>query len=245
MRGPAARLIEAAFYENFVAAGGVVVTPELDEGAPGSPTGGESIIVRSSPTGGSNDLKRLYLYMLALARRTLDITTPYFLTDESTTWALQDAVSRGVRVRILTEGDVTDAKSVKYASRSAYDALMSIGIEMYEYQPTMMHTKVMVVDGVWAMFGSANFDNRSLELNDELNVAVSSPDLAAPRSIAYLETEHEHQMEGWLVMSRVPGQSLWSAMLACRIALRDGRGAGGQRAPRAEVRRVQRSERPL
>ena len=67
---------------------------------------------------------------------------------------------------------------VKYASRQTYDELLSMGIELYEYRPTMMHTKVMVVDGTWSMFGSANFDNRSLELNDELNVAVSDRDLA-------------------------------------------------------------------
>ena len=80
---------------------------------------------------------------------------------------------------MLVEGDLTDAKPVKYASRDTYDALLSQGIGIYEYQPTMMHAKVMVVDGVWSMFGSANFDNRSLELNDEINVAVFEPALAA------------------------------------------------------------------
>jgi cardiolipin synthase len=94
-------------------------------------------------------------------------------------WSLRDAVARGVKVRILVEGDITDAMPVKYASRDAYERLMQMGIEIYEYQPTMMHTKTFVVDGVWSMFGSANFDNRSLELNDELNVAVTSRDLAA------------------------------------------------------------------
>ena len=66
---------------------------------------------------------------------------------------------------------------VKYASRKHYEQLMELGIEIYEYQPTMMHTKTFVVDGVWSMFGSADFDNRSLELNDELNVAVTNRDL--------------------------------------------------------------------
>ena len=74
------------------------------------------------------------------------------------------------------EGDVTDATAVKYACRARPTThLLSLGVELYEYQPTMMHTKAMVVDGVWSMFGSANFDNRSLELNDELNVAVAQP----------------------------------------------------------------------
>ena len=94
-------------------------------------------------------------------------------------WALEDAVRRGVRVRILVEGDVTDAMPVKYASRASYDKLLSLGIHIYEYAPTMMHAKVLVADGALSMFGSANFDNRSLELNEELNVAVTSRDLAA------------------------------------------------------------------
>ena len=84
-----------------------------------------------------------------------------------------------MKIRLLLEGDITDAMPVKYASRKHYEQLMALGIEIYEYQPTMMHTKTFVVDGVWSMFGSANFDNRSLELNDELNVAVSSRELAA------------------------------------------------------------------
>ena len=82
-------------------------------------------------------------------------------------------------MRILVEGDLTDAKPVKYASRYAYQRFLDMGVEIYEYQPTMMHAKAMVVDGSWSMFGSANFDNRSLELNDEMNVAVSDRGLAA------------------------------------------------------------------
>ena len=178
IRGPIVRMIEAAFYENFIEADGSQ-TPVLDPAPEAPGDDGTALIVRSSPTGGSNEMKRLYLLSLASARRTLDITTPYFIVDESTMWSFEDAVRRGVRIRILTEGEETDAMPVKYASRHAYDRLLQLGVEIYEYQPTMMHAKVLVVDGIWSMFGSANFDNRSLELNDELNVAVSSRDLAA------------------------------------------------------------------
>lgn len=191
IRGPAAERLEAAFYENFVESADRV-TPDLDGEQPTTAVGtsgratdepgaltGPAIVVRGSSSGGSTDLKRLYLLALAMARRTVDIASPYFITDESVMWALEQAVRRGVAIRILVEGDRTDALSVKYASRHAYDRLLSLGIHIYEYQPTMMHAKVFVVDGTWSMFGSANFDNRSLELNDELNVAVSSPALAA------------------------------------------------------------------
>ena len=178
MRGPIVRVMEGAFYENFIETG-ATIAPELDDIPTRVGTEAPAIVVSSSPTGGSNDLKRLYLLALASARRTADITSPYFVTDESSRWALADAVRRGVKIRILVEGDITDAMPVKYASRNHYDQMLEMGIELYEYQPTMMHTKALIIDGIWSMFGSANFDNRSLELNDELNVAVTSRTLAA------------------------------------------------------------------
>ena len=199
IRGPIVRLLEGAFYENFVEADGQEA-PELDDVPASTGEEGASLLVRSSPTGGSNDLKRLYLLSIAAARRTLDVATPYFVTDESTRWSLEEAVRRGVKVRLLVEGDITDAMPVKYASRHLYEHLLSLGIEVHEYQPTMMHTKVMVVDGMWSMFGSANFDNRSLELNDELNVAVASRDLAARLTEDFeqdLRSAHRLTLEEW------------------------------------------------
>jgi cardiolipin synthase len=179
VEGPLAGYLEGAFNENFTETAGQV-TPAIDPEPESTPRLQDSaFVLRSSPTGGSNDLKRLYLLAIGAARQTLDIESPYFIVDESSTWSLAQAAKRGVRIRVLVEGDLTDAKPVKYASRDSYDALLSEGVAIYEYQPTMMHAKVMVVDGVWSMFGSANFDNRSLELNDELNVGVHDRALAA------------------------------------------------------------------
>jgi cardiolipin synthase len=199
IRGPLARLLEGGFYENFVETAGEVA-PELDEPVRSDDPEGPAFLVRSSPTGGANDLKRLYLLAIASARRSIDITTPYFVPDESTIWSLHDAVGRGVRVRLLVEGDITDAMPVKYASRHFYDRLLSEGLEIYEYVPTMMHTKAMVVDGTWSMFGSANFDNRSLELNDELNVAVTGRDLARRLTEDFeadIKVSNRLQLEQW------------------------------------------------
>jgi cardiolipin synthase len=189
IEGPLARLMEGAFNENLIETHRPV-TPIVDPPAFVPPGPRDSaMVVRSSPTGGSSDLKRLYLLTIAAARRTLDICSPYFITDSSSKWALTEAVNRGVRIRVLVEGDLTDAKPVKFASRDAYEDFIQEGISIYEYQPTMMHTKAMTVDGIWSMFGSANFDNRSLETNDEVNVAVSDPDLAAR-----LIREFEHDL---------------------------------------------------
>jgi cardiolipin synthase len=178
MRGPIVRLLEAAFYENFIE-GDATVTPVLAEAVSVSDTDDQSMIVRSSPSDGASDLKRLYLLAIAMARQSIEITSPYFVTDESTTWAFKDAIDRGVTIRILVESGNTDAPAVKYASRAAYEDLLEQGVQIYEYTPAMMHAKTFVVDGVLSIFGSANFDNRSLELNDEVNVAVVSPRLAA------------------------------------------------------------------
>lgn len=199
IQGPIVRLLEAAFYENALESEGPIV-PELDDPPPAPGDEGASLVVRSSPSGGSTDLKRLYLQAIASARRTIDLTSPYFVTDESTMWALEDAMRRGVRVRILVEGDITDAMPVKYASRQAYDALMSLGIVIYEYRPTMMHTKSFIVDGILSIFGSANFDNRSLELNDELNVAVWSRDVGARLTADFerdLESSARLEIQTW------------------------------------------------
>jgi cardiolipin synthase len=179
--GPAARNLEAVFYESLSETSGQI-TPRVgpdDDAMPPAPAGSaRSVIVASAPNGGAGGVKRLFLLSMAAARKTLDITTPYFITDDSTRWALEQARQRGVRIRVLVEGDQTDAKPVKWASRADYDQLMRAGLEIYEYQPTMMHAKSLVVDGVWSIIGSANFDNRSLDMNDELNVGVQDPELA-------------------------------------------------------------------
>lgn len=215
VHGPLARLLEGGFYENFVETAGAIA-PVLDERVPPKGSEGASFLVRSSPTGGSNDLKRLYLLAIGSARKTLDITTPYFVPDESVLWSLEDAVRRGVRIRLLVESDITDAMPVKYASRHYYDRLLALGLEIYEYQPTMMHTKALVVDGIWSMFGSANFDNRSLELNDELNVAVSSRDLATrllEDMEADLKVSHRLELAEWRNRSLLmkARERFWSA----------------------------------
>ena len=203
MRGPIVRLLEAAFHEDLIDTGGVT-TPVFEDEPELIDREGASFLVRSSPTGGSNDLKRLYLLLIASAQRTLDIATPYFVMDESTIWAFERAAERGVRIRILVEGDNTDALPVKYASRADYDRLMSLGIEIYEYAPTMMHAKVLVVDGLLSMFGSANLDNRSLELNEELNIAVTGRDLASRLSLDFerdLRASTRLDLETWRARS--------------------------------------------
>jgi cardiolipin synthase len=178
VRGPSVRALEASFWENWLESGGLTV-PVLDEEQPSQGTDAQTMVVWSNPTGGASPVKLLYLLAIAGARHTIDIQSPYFLLDESTRWSIADARHRGVRVRILTDGEVTDAKPVKYSSRDGYENLLEQGVEIYEFEPTMMHVKAMVVDGQFSIAGSANFDNRSFELNDELTIAVHDRYLAS------------------------------------------------------------------
>ena len=178
VRGPAVADVEAGFNQNWMLTGGIV-DPEVSPDGPRPRGTAQSIVVWSSPQGGANELKILYLLAIAAARHDIDIQSPYLITDESSQWSLREARNRGVRIRMLVEGDRTDAKTVKYASRGDYESLLEMGVSIAEYQPTMMHAKTMTIDGILSVVGSANFDNRSLELNDELNVAVFDRGFAA------------------------------------------------------------------
>jgi cardiolipin synthase len=175
--GPAVRALEASFYENWIESGGRSA-PALDPEPPPHSTGARSVVLWSNPTAGASNVKLLYLLAIGAARKTLDIQSPYITLDESTRWSIAEARRRGVRVRMVSEGEITDAMPVKHASREGYQDLLDQGVEIYEYQPTMMHTKAVMIDGAFSIIGSANFGNRSFELNDELTVAVFDPELA-------------------------------------------------------------------
>ena len=199
MHGPVVDDVEAAFNQNWIVVAGEV--EPIVESASAAPTGpGRSIVVWSAPQSGANELKLLYLLALGAARHSIDIESPYLIIDESSRWSIEEARRRGVRIRLLVEGDKTDAKSVKYASRSEYESLLELGVEIAEYQPTMLHTKAMVIDGVLSVVGSANFDNRSLELNDELNVAIFDRALAARLAQDFendLKQSKKLELESW------------------------------------------------
>jgi cardiolipin synthase len=117
---------------------------------------------------------------MACARKRIYITTPYFLPDRSARKAVRQAVGeRKVDVRILTPGKRSDHAMTRSSSRRLYGSVLKAGARVYEYRPAMIHAKVMIVDDLWSVVGSTNFDHRSFELNDEVNMAVLDPALAA------------------------------------------------------------------
>jgi cardiolipin synthase len=180
VEGPVVRGLFGAFAENWLEATGEVLAdarylPDLPE----QEDGGPMMVVRSSAGVGDSNVEALYYLAIAAARESLDLTAAYFAPRPAFTEALQDAAERGVRVRVLVPGENIDKPPVWVAGRASYDELLAAGIEVYEYQPTMLHAKTMTVDGVWSAVGSANFDNRSFQLNDEATLCVTSEAFAA------------------------------------------------------------------
>ena len=129
-------------------------------------------LLSTAPTLGSTAAERFYALSIAAARKTLYITNWYFAPDRSFVEMLAAAAGRGVDVRVLTAGPLTDVAVVRLAGRALYDRLLASGVRVYEWRPTTLHAKTFVIDGEWATIGSMNFDNRSLALNDEATLMV-------------------------------------------------------------------------
>jgi cardiolipin synthase len=157
-------------------------------------------VFQSSIEGGAESMHLMYLLSIAAARRTIDLAMAYFAPDEIALEALLAALQRGVRVRILLPGLHTDAEIVQSASRAKWGSILAAGAEIYLYQPTMFHCKVLVVDGLWTSVGSTNFDTRSFRLNDEANLNIHDADVAS-RQIADFNNDlgkaHRVTYEEW------------------------------------------------
>jgi len=178
--GDAVVSLQGTFAENWLQA-----SEEVLNGVEYFPDGAKAgnvtaLVVNSTPSvGGSTRARMLFQTLLASAHKSIQITTPYFMPDENVRKELINAIQkRGVEVTVLTAGDHNDHWLSRTSSRRLYGDLLKAGVKIYEYQPSMIHAKVMVIDGLWSVVGSTNFDNRSFGLNDEVNLAGCDPELA-------------------------------------------------------------------
>jgi cardiolipin synthase A/B len=203
IEGEAVCNLQATFAENWLAVSGEVLTgdayfPSINNEHPLI-----SMVVNSTPTvGGGTRARILFQLLLASARESISITTPYFLPDKSLMKELCLAIDRGLRVRILVPGRKSDHLVTRSTSRAGYGDLLKAGAEVYEYQPSMIHAKILCVDERWVVVGSTNFDNRSFGINDEVNLAIRDAnaamrfendlafDLEQSRKISLKEWEH-------------------------------------------------------
>jgi len=181
VQGDAVRGIQGTFIENWLETAG-----EILDGSDYLPqTGGEpghatALVVTSTPSsGGSTRARVLFQTLIAAAHKSIYITTPYFLPDRSMREELVRARNRGVSVQLVVPGKHADHALTRSSGQSAYGDLLKADADVFEYEPSMIHAKIMIVDGVWSVVGSANLDNRSFGINDEINVAVLDPEFAA------------------------------------------------------------------
>jgi len=144
-------------------------------------------LMYSIPTTGSTPAERFFALSIAGARRTLYITNSYFVPGENFMQLLLAAARRGVDVRVLTVSEKTDVKTTWYAGRTYYEKLLAGGVKVYEYEPTMMHAKTLVVDGMWSAIGSMNFDNRSLSFNNESMLVALDRNVGAQMDSVFMD----------------------------------------------------------
>ena len=191
--GPVVAQLQAVFMANWLKTGG-----RLLHGADYFPllagTGPAFAQALRSSDGNAN-LDLMYLLAIASAQKTLRLENPYFLPDALTRKELTDAARRGVKVEVIVPGKFINEKIVRAASKEHWPELIKAGVKIYEYQPTMVHVKLLIVDNVFTSVGSGNFDNRSIQLNDEANLDVLDHDFAAEQTRLFeLDKKQSHEM---------------------------------------------------
>ncbi len=206
--GPAIRQLQAAFAASWTEATGELLTgwDTLTEHEDGVLAG----LLYTSPSPGSTAAERFLALSIAAARRTLYITNAYFAPDRNFVELLVAAAGRGVDVRILSGGSGTDVHTVRFAGRASYDSLLSAGVRLYEWQPSTLHAKTFVVDGLWATIGSMNFDNRSLTLNDETNLMVLDSAIGRQMEEIFMD---DLQYAEEITLARFRERSLWQRIV--------------------------------
>jgi len=210
--GPTVMELQAAFADAWAEATGELLTGPLFFPSSGfQPVGTiQAGLLFTAPTTGSTPAERFLALSISGARKTLYITNSYFVPDEDFRRLLEQAVKRGVDVRVLTVSSKTDVKTTWYAGRHWYPELLHHGIRIYEYQPTMVHSKTIVADGLWSSIGSMNFDNRSMSFNNESNLVVLDSAFGAQMdSVFFDDLRYAKEIK----LAEFERRSLWSRML--------------------------------
>jgi cardiolipin synthase len=200
LEGPVVHALQSVFAQNWVEETHRVLAtsacfPEL------SPRGDVAAHVVSSASGDAvSAVAMLYTMAIATARSEVLIQNPYFAPNDGVVDLFAMMVKRGVKVHLMVPGKHTDSPFVRRAGRNLYDALLEAGVRVYEFQPTLLHQKIVVVDEIWSHVGSTNFDARSLALNEEIGVGVLDKATAAELKRAFqqdLRHCRELELEQW------------------------------------------------
>lgn len=215
IEGPIVAALQGVSAENWLECCGEILTgpeyfPDLD---PAGET--TAFVVKSSPSDRATASRVAFQLLMEGADQHVHISTPYFLPDRAFRRALRDIAARGVQLTVIVPGRCTDQRWVRLASRRMWGQLLECGIRIFEYRRTMTHTKVLIVDGLWAVLGTTNIDNRSFEHNDEVNIALRDPAVARRLLDDYerdmLDSE-EITLEAWRrrpLWEKIVGPFVW------------------------------------
>jgi cardiolipin synthase len=180
VEGPIVGRLQAAFAENWIEETGEIMAGEKYFPHLAAAGSTKAHLAYASPTGGVSSVQVLYYLAIKAAHHEIIIQNPYMLPDDESVEALGEAVKRGVDVRIMVPATTsTDSPVVQHASHHLFGRLLKAGVKIFEYKKTLLHQKVIIVDGIWSCIGSTNFDRRALQLNDEVSMGVLDPALAA------------------------------------------------------------------
>jgi cardiolipin synthase A/B len=191
IRGPAVAGLIAGFIDNWADQNDDGFDPAAEPVANFTPKGSSTCsVIRGSAETGASEMWRLMLGLISCAQHRVRVATAYFNPDDRLCAALSDAVARGVEVSILLPGEHADKRFVQIAGESVYASLLDAGIDIRTFDVSMMHSKVITVDGVVATVGSANMNQRSTQFDEETNVVIFDPDVVAVLD-RHLDDDHE------------------------------------------------------
>jgi len=201
LTGPAVAQVQSAFSENWQEVSGELFTDEAT--FPALPSVGEvtAHLVFMRADGCPSAVQNLHYLAIAYAKKKIRIQNPYFLPDPRGVDALVRAVKRGVDVRVMTPAiEASDTPYVQRAGHFLFRRLLEGGVKIYEYQPTLLHQKIITIDGEWCGIGSSNFDDRSFEINDEVTLGIADEEFVARLDKIFdsdLKQCEERDLESW------------------------------------------------
>jgi cardiolipin synthase len=185
--GPIVNAVQSVFAQHWVEETGEVLVGEKYFPHLGPAGNIRAHVLAGAPLGGVSDLEMLFKMAIASAQKELLIQNPYFIPDSGTVRQLKRAVARGVEVKIMIPGPVTDSPIVRHAGHCHFHELLGCGVRIFEYQKTLIHQKIMIIDGLWSHVGSTNLDDRSFDINEEAGVGLVDEGIAGELKAAFEE----------------------------------------------------------
>lgn len=200
VEGPAVQALQSVFMENWIEETHCVPSGEGCFPVIEATDGADAHVVSSASGDSVSSVALLYTVAIACARREVIIQNPYFAPDDGVCDLLGMMVKRGVAVHLMLPGSHTDSPFVRRAGCYLYGDLLRAGVRLYEFEPTLIHQKIVIVDGVWSHIGSTNFDSRSLSLNEEVGIGICDAKVASDLKRAFendLTRSKELKLDDW------------------------------------------------